>query len=49
MGETWQFLRLDNQAAMLNKDRYYLDNVAGILSVLHAIYQDPSDADGDVR
>jgi hypothetical protein len=39
-GETWQFLRLADQAALLNRDRYYLDNVAGILGVLQAIYQD---------
>lgn len=39
-GETWQFLRLADQAALLNRDRYYLDNIAGILGVLQAIYQD---------
>ena len=39
-GETWQFLRLSEQAALLNRDRYYLDNVGGILGVLQAIYQD---------
>jgi len=39
-GETWQFLRLADQAALLNRDRYYLDNVGGILRALLAIYQD---------
>jgi hypothetical protein len=39
-GETWQFLRLAEQAALLNRDRYYLDNVSGILGALQAIYQD---------
>lgn len=39
-GETWQFLRLVDQTAQLNRDRYYLDNVGGILSALQAIYQD---------
>jgi hypothetical protein len=39
-GETWQFLRLADRKAVLNRDRYYLDNVGGILGVLQAIYQD---------
>src|SRR5437763_9292233 len=39
-GETWQFLRLADRAALLNRDRFYLDNVAGILGVLGAIYWD---------
>jgi hypothetical protein len=39
-GETWQFLRLEGHVAMLNKDRYYLDNVSGILSFFQAIFQD---------
>jgi hypothetical protein len=39
-GETWQFLHLADQVALLNTDRYYLDNVSGILRVLQAIYQD---------
>jgi hypothetical protein len=38
-GETWQFLRLVDQAALLNRDRYYLDNVSKILGVLQAICQ----------
>jgi hypothetical protein len=38
-GEAWQFLRLEPGAALLDRPRYYLDNVAGTLGVLHAIYQ----------
>lgn len=38
-GETWQFLRLDGQEALLDKDRYYLDNVGRILGVLQVICQ----------
>ena len=36
-GETWQFLRLADQVALLNRSRYYLDNVSGILGVLKTI------------
>ncbi len=39
-GETWQFLRLTDQVATLDRERYYLDNVSGILRVLQAIFQD---------
>jgi hypothetical protein len=39
-GETWQFLRLDGQVALLNRPRYYLDNVGGILGVLRAIFDE---------
>ncbi|HVA44794.1 MAG TPA: hypothetical protein VNH11_00280 [Pirellulales bacterium] len=45
-GETWQFLRLSGQAALLNRDRYYLDNVGKILAVFLAICQQ---AVGDAR
>ena len=38
-GETWQFLRLAEQAALMDRPRYYLDNVKGILGVLQAIWQ----------
>jgi hypothetical protein len=37
-GETWQFLRLADQAAFLDRSRYYLDNVGRILGVLRAIF-----------
>jgi hypothetical protein len=36
-GETWQFLQLVGQAALLNRDRYYLDNVGKILGAFLAI------------
>jgi hypothetical protein len=36
-GEVWQFLRLDGLAALIDRQRYYLDNVAGILGVFQAI------------
>jgi hypothetical protein len=39
-GETWQFLQLAGPTALLDRPRYYLDNVAGILGVLHAIFED---------
>ena len=44
-GETWQFLRLVDQTALLNRDRYYLDNVKGILGAFEAIYQDAVNAE----
>jgi len=39
-GETWQFLRLADEVALLDRRRYYLDNVSGILGVIQAIYQE---------
>jgi len=36
-GEVWQFLRLDGAVASLDRQRYYLDNVEGILGVFLAI------------
>ncbi len=36
-GETWQFLRLMNQIALLDRDRIYLDNIPRILGALLAI------------
>ncbi|HUY32101.1 MAG TPA: hypothetical protein VMV69_04915 [Pirellulales bacterium] len=36
-GENWQFLRLANQTAVLDRQRYYVDNVGGILGILQAI------------
>ena len=39
-GETWQFLRLADRAALLNSQRYYLDNVSSILGVLQTICQE---------
>src|SRR5207249_9683112 len=39
-GETWQFLRLAEPSALLDRTRYYLDNVGGILGVLQAIVRE---------
>jgi hypothetical protein len=39
-GETWQFLPLAEPAALLDRKRYYLDNVRGILGVLEAIIRE---------
>ncbi len=41
-GETWQFLRLAEPAALLDRTRYYLDNVGGILGALQAIVRQAS-------
>jgi hypothetical protein len=44
-GETWQFLRLADRTTLLDRPRYYLTNVPGILGVLLAIYQDAARAE----
>lgn len=36
-GETWQFLLLSNETAILDRRRYYIDNVGTILGALKAI------------
>jgi hypothetical protein len=36
-GEVWQFLRLKDAVATIDQQRYYLDNVTGILGVFQAI------------
>ena len=36
-GETWQFLQLGDGVAILDRRRYYLDSIPGILGVLVAI------------
>ena len=36
-GETWQFLRLRDQRALLDRSRYYLDNVSKILGAIQTI------------
>lgn len=38
-GETWQFLRLDDTAVLLNNVRYYIDSVGMILAALSAVLQ----------
>jgi hypothetical protein len=39
-GETWQFLRLADSDALLDKNRYYLDNLTSILGILRTICQE---------
>lgn len=36
-GEAWQFLRLTDSVAGIDRRRYYIDNVGGILAVLRAV------------
>ena len=36
-GETWQFLRLEEAILSIDRMRYYIDNVGGILAVLQAV------------
>jgi hypothetical protein len=36
-GEVWQFLRLEDRIALIDRRRFYLDDVAGILSAIQAI------------
>lgn len=38
-GEIWQFLQLDGAVAALDRRRYYLDDVAGILGAFQAIVE----------
>jgi hypothetical protein len=42
-GETWQFLRLSGQLALLHRHRYYLDNAGNVLAAFLAIYHDVAD------
>jgi hypothetical protein len=36
-GEVWQFLRLEETAVLIDRGRFFLDNVGGILGALRAI------------
>ncbi|MBI1914746.1 MAG: hypothetical protein HYS12_08420 [Planctomycetes bacterium] len=36
-GEAWQFLRLDHPAVLIDRARYYIDNVGGILAAWQEI------------
>jgi hypothetical protein len=36
--EAWQFLRLSGSVAAIDRRRYYIDNVGGILAVFQAIF-----------
>lgn len=38
-GEDWQFLRLEGDIVAIDRRRYYLDNLGGILAVFQAIIQ----------
>jgi hypothetical protein len=42
-GETWQFLRLAGAVAQIDRRRYYIDNLAGVLAVFQAILSMPRD------
>jgi hypothetical protein len=44
-GEAWQFLRLTGDAVELDRRRFYLDNVAGILGAIAAVIA-AAEADG---
>jgi hypothetical protein len=48
-GEVWQFLRLEGSVAGIDRQRYYLDSLAGILGVLQAIVRTPADEPADVK
>jgi hypothetical protein len=37
-GEAWQFLKLTNQVARIDRQRYYIDNVGGILAAFQAVF-----------
>lgn len=43
-GETWQFLRLAEPAVLLDRRRYYLDNISGILGAIVAMVQEARQA-----
>lgn len=45
-GETWQFLRLLDRAALLDRQRYYVDNIGKILGVFQAIYREAAGLNG---
>ena len=42
-GEVWQFLRLRGDVAGIDQHRYYLDNIAGILGMFQAIFNESAD------
>lgn len=39
-GEAWQFLRASDDTVLMDKNRYYLDDVSSILGALEAIYRE---------
>ncbi len=36
-GEIWQFLKLENQTATADADRYYLEDIAKVLGIFKTI------------
>ena len=36
-GETWQFLRLDGSTAVIDRKRYYIDNIGLVLAAWQAV------------
>ena len=45
-GEAWQFLRLEGSTVSIDRARYYIDNVGGILAALQAIIAEAPRQDG---
>jgi hypothetical protein len=46
-GEVWQFLRLEDRIALIDRRRFYLDDVAGILSAIQAIVREAEPGFGE--
>jgi hypothetical protein len=46
-GEIWQFLRLGQTELIIDRTRFFLDNVGGILAALQAIVQQNQPGDGN--
>ena len=47
-GGVWQFLRLEQTELIIDQNRFFLDNIGGILAALQAIVRQnqPGDSDG---
>ncbi len=37
-GETWQFIKLENNLAVIDAERFYLSEIGNILGVFKAIF-----------
>jgi hypothetical protein len=48
-GETWQFLRISDQRVLVHSKHLYLDNLLAILSALHAVFLEATDAEASHR
>jgi hypothetical protein len=46
-GEVWQFLRLEQTELIIDRTRFFLDNVGGILAALRAIVQQNQPGEGN--